>query len=318
MIIRGQFAKIHVMIVKAWQIHPKSSRIEKAEKTCMGLANEGGIQWCGPYANANMSGFWVYSPIEMEFSFDGENFQFHGMEEYGPEDYGIVKSLVRTSDQSDIDKWTFPGSGRTKTTIGVVEKNVIQIWTGLIFETPPGWCLHIRSPINFPRREIEVMEGILETDWMQYDIWINVVCHKSEKIRISKDSPIAQIIPVRRESFKSEWSLHRENINRDSPEADRVFKYWVDYNKQKFEMGGRQPLTETLKKDSTTYFRERSRMLGKGMAPMAKPSGCPFMKQKNLEDQLAEFKDSGRPKADFFPLFERDNSESMRIIANGK
>jgi hypothetical protein len=304
------------MFVKAWQLHPKACRIEKAEKTCMGLANKGGIQWCGPYTNANKAGFWLYSPIDMEFTFDGESFQMHSMEDYGPEDYQNVKSLVRDSDQANVEKWCFPGVGRTKTTVGLVEKNVIQIWTGLILETPPGWCLHIRSPINFPRRDIEIMEAVLETDWMQYDIWMNVVCTEGKKTKITKDFPIAQIIPTRRESFKADWSLQRENINRNSPEAEKVFRYWLDYNKQKFEIGGKQALTETLKKDSTTYFREREKMLGRGMEAV-KTSGCPFAKMKTLEEDLKDFKES-KPKADFFPVFENDKSDSIRKIGEHK
>jgi hypothetical protein len=299
------------MFIKAWKIHPKACRIEKAEKTCEGLANKGGVQWCGPYTNANKSGFWLYSPIEIDFTYDGEKFEIHHMEDYGPEDYDRVKQLIKPSDGSDMEKWCFPGVGRTKTTVGLVEKNVIQIWTGLIFETPPGWCLHVRSPVNFPRRNFEIMEAMLETDWMQYDIWINVSCSKG-RTKITKDFPLAQIIQTRRETFKSDWSLESEDINRESPEADKVFQYWLNYNRQKFEMGGKQPLTETLTKDSTTYFRERNKMLGNSMEP--NKSRCPFAnKQKTLEEEIEEFKDSG-PKADFFPVFEKNVSESLRII----
>lgn len=299
------------MFVKAWQIHPKACRIKRAEKTCMGLANEGGVRWCGPYTNANKAGFWLYSPIEMDFTYDGEKFEIHGMEDYGPEDYEKVKELVRPSDNAQVEKWSFPGVGRTKTTVGLVEKNVIQIWTGLIFETPPGWCLHIRSPVNFPKNGLDIVEAILETDWMQYDIWMNVSC-SAGRHRITKEMPIAQVIPTRRETFKAEWVLEREEINRDGPESDKVFSYWLSYNKQKFEMGGRQPLTETLTKDSTTYFKERNRMVGKGME--SEKRGCPFMSgKKTLEEELKEFKDA-RPKADFFPVFEKDPSQSLKSI----
>jgi len=279
----------------------------------MGFANKGGVQWCGPYTNANSSGFWVYSPIEIDLTYDDNRFEIHGIEDYGPEDYEKVKGLIRQSDDSTLEKWCFPGIGRTKTTFGLVEKNVVQIWTGLIFETPPGWCLHIRSPVNFPKEGFEIMEGILETDWMQYDIWINVSCSPG-RIRITKETPIAHIIPVRRETFKAEWAMDREEINRNTPEADRVFRYWANYNKQKFEMGGKQQLTETLNKDSTTYFRERNKIVGKSM----EPRGCPFAKrQKTLEEELKDFKESG-PKAEFFPVFENNPCESLRAIGESK
>jgi hypothetical protein len=42
-----------------------------------------------------------------------------------------------------------------------------------------------------------------------------------------------------------------------------VFKYWLNYNKKKFENGGKQLLSSdgSLTKDSTTYFREKKRLL---------------------------------------------------------
>lgn len=267
------------MNLKIWQLHPQACRVEQAEKNCMGTANEAGVKWCGPYVNANQAGFWVYSPISFEFVYDGNEFHVSDMEEYTPEDYDLVKSLVRPEDNSCFDKWTFPGAGRTKTTFSLIENNVIQIWTGLIFQTPPGWCLQIRSPINFPYSGFNVVEAILETDWMQYDIWMNIsVTQANTKILIDKSQPIAHLLPVRRESFKGEWTIERNEINRDSKEANDVFSYWLQYNKQKFEFGGKQALSETLTKDSTTYFRERQRLLGKEMEPIPGVEKCPEKK----------------------------------------
>lgn len=300
------------MLVKSWRVHPKACKIKKAEKTCMGFANKGGVQWCGPYTNANKAGFWLYPPVDMEFTFDGENFKIHSMEEYGSEDYEVVKRLVKPSDESEVEKWCFPGVGRTKTTFGLVEKNVVQIWTGLIFETPPGWCLHIGSPVNFPRREIEIMEAILETDWLQYDIWVNVLClDVGKRISIKKDRPLAQLIPMRREDFSDDWIHEDKNLCRDTPESERVFKYWLEYNKKKFESGGRQPLTETLKKDSTTYFRERNRLVSNQNPPSR---SCPFAHNKTIEEEREEFKQKKPNNAEFFAVFDRDPSKEMSII----
>jgi len=273
------------MQLKIWEVHPKACKIEKAEKSCKGVANQAAVQWCGPYVNANQSGFWVYPPVDMDFVLEDGKFKIINMESYDDEDYRIVRSLVRPEDHSDFEKWIFPNSGRTKLTLGFVEPNVMQLWTGLIFQTPPGWCLHIRNPINFPPQGFNIVEAVLESDWLQYDIWMNLsVTDVGKVISIRKDVPIAQLVPTRRESFKGEWETSREPINRDSDEADKVFKYWLHYNKQKFEFGGNQALTENLTKDSTTYFRERSRLLGKDMEPSksvdkcppAQPSKCPF------------------------------------------
>ena len=304
------------MELKVWQIHPKASRVEKSEKTLKGNANESAVKWCGPYNNANESGFWVYPPVNLDFVFKNNKIVIEKMEQYGDEDYHIVKSLIRPEDNSQIEKWTFPGIGRTKTTSSLVEPNVLQLWTGLIFQTPPGWCLNIRSPINFPYSGFSVMEAILETDWMQYDIWLNIICWEQDKtIQIRKETPIAHLLPIRRESFKENWEVKTQNINRDTEESNQVFKYWISYNKQKFEHGGKQPLTETLTKDSTTYFKERNRLVGKQMEPNINVSKCPFLNElnQNLQEENKNISECPFHQKDFkeTPIYEELNSNFL-------
>ena len=181
--------------------------------------------------------------------------------------------------RSNPDKWCIQG-GRTKFTWGSVEPNVVQIWTGLIFQTPPGWCLLIRSPINFAQKDYHVMEGVLETDWMQYDIWINLVCDRENlPLNVDKKMPIAQILPIRREGIEGKCIISEENINRNTKEANKVFEYYLQYNKKKFENGGNQYLTSdgSITKDSTTYFKEKNKIMGKEMEPK-----CPFQQSKNF------------------------------------
>lgn len=298
------------MNLKVWEVHSQACKLTHAEKTCMGTANKAGVQWCGPYVNANQTGFWLHSPINIDFKLKNGNFEIVYMDDYSSEDYNNVANLVRPEDNCEFQKWIFPGSGRTKTTFGFVEPNVIQIWTGLIFQTPPGWCLHIKSPINFPYMGYNIVEAILETDWLQYDIWMNVsVTHSDSVLSIKKEIPLAHLVPMRRESFKGEWGLERESINRDTPEAEKVFKYWINYNKQKFEFGGKQALSENLTKDSTTYFKEKARLIGKEMEPLVNApkneSKCPFAHLHETKKQVPEY--SPLVNSFVFNRFEKQN-----------
>lgn len=257
--------------LKVWRLHTKASKLKQAEKTCIGTANEAGVKWCGPYSSANKLGFWVYPPVDMEFCYDGTSFSGN-TEEYSNEDYFTIKSLVKTQDKINVEKWCDPNFGRTKFTWGSADKNVVQIWTGLIFQTPPGYCLQIRSPVNFPRENYHVMEAILDTDWMHYDIWINLICETNKKIVIRKDQPIAHLIPIKRECNK-DWEIEEENINRKTRNSNYIFRYFIQYNRKKFENGGNQLLSSDgrLKKDSTTYFKEKKKLLNGKDEPK-----CPY------------------------------------------
>ena len=147
-----------------------------------------------------------------------------------------------------------------------METGVVQIWTGCIFETPPNWALHIRSPINFPPRGCHVMEAVLETDWLQYDIWLNLVFDRpGEVVRLRRDEwpPIAQLVPVPRETYGARWRMEEEALNRNSEAADRAFRFWVQYNEKKFAGSGTDDIPfadPPATKDPSTYYKERKRV----------------------------------------------------------
>ncbi len=272
--------------MKAWHCHPKPARIIPAEKTLNNTANPSGVKWCGPYKYVNQLGWWLFPPVDVDILWKGgKEFDYNLIEPYSDADAVLIRQLMSPKEQAstNLDVWCPLGQGRTKFTWGAVDDGVVQFWTGCIFETPPGWGLHIRSPINCTPRSIYIMEGILETDWLQYDIWFNMVFTKeNEWVQLRKDGwpPLAQLVPVRRETYAKDWQLEQEIINRNTPESNRVFEFWWQYNDQKFGQGGKQLLVGdgSHMKDATTYHRERMRCLGKNLEPLAAeiaPQGCP-------------------------------------------
>ncbi len=272
--------------LKVWKCHPSAGNVLQAERSLNGLAHPGGLQFCGPYTYANRSGYWLFPPIDIDICWKGnKEFDVRFHQQYDDSDYHLLRSLILPADDVNPDKWCMEG-GRSKFTWGMVEDGVIQMWTGNIFETPPGWALHVRSPVNFPPRSCYVMEGILETDWMQQDIWTNIVFTRpNEWVEFRKDGwpPLAQLIPTRREGFAEKWEVASEMINRDTPEANRVFEYWIQFNEKKFGKGGKQALTSDMKhtKDSTTFYKEKARICAGAMEPKPEaiaPGRCPFHK----------------------------------------
>jgi hypothetical protein len=257
--------------LKVWRLHPAGCRIVPAEKTLNRTANRGAVRWCGPFTNANRAGWWVFPPVDVDIVWrGGSEFEWELLTPYTNADSHLIRLLLRGEEEHyGVDRWC-PAEGRTKFSWGLVEAGVVQLWTGCIFQTPPGWGLQLRSPVNVPPRACHVMEAILETDWLQYDIWLNLMFdRKDEVVRLRRDDwpPIAQLVPVPREAYDSGWSLAEETANRNSPEADRVFEYFADYNRKKFAGSGTDPRTEhgdPALKDSSVYFKERKRLSDDG------------------------------------------------------
>jgi hypothetical protein len=251
--------------LKVWRLHPSSCSIIRAERTLDGTAPRAAVRFCGPFTHANQAGFWVYPPVDVDIAWrGGDDFEWELLTPYPDLEEGLIRLLVAGEDGTGVDAWL----PRTKFTWGLVDEGVVQIWTGCIFQTPPGWGLHLRSPINLPPGPAHVMEAMIESDWLQYDIWLNIAFDREgETLSLRRDAwpPIAQLVPVRRESYEAHWQLESELMNRNSPGAEAVFEYFVDYNRRKFASGGKDRLSPddpTLTKDSATYFKERKRVGG--------------------------------------------------------
>jgi hypothetical protein len=252
--------------LKVWRVHPNGCPIAPAERTLRNTANADAVRWCGPYAHANKAGWWLFSPVDIDITWHGgSEFEWELLTPYSNADGLLIQFLLDGTQNASPAKWlSDPAGGRTKFTWGQVEPGVAQIWTGCIFETPPGWGLHLRSPLNCADPAIHIMDAMLETDWLQYDIWLNIAFHNvGQRVELRRDGwpPLAQLVPIPRTSYESGWTLEEELLNRESPEANRVFEYYVEYNEKKFSRGGKQPrgTGSTLMKDSTTYYRERRR-----------------------------------------------------------
>jgi Family of unknown function (DUF6065) len=263
--------------LKVWRLHPRGCPIVAAEKTLHGTANRGGVRFCGPFTNANKAGWWLFPPVDIDIVWrGGTDFEWELLTPYTDDDFHIIRLLLDELDAAHVHTW-LPVGGRTKLTWGLVEEGVVQIWTGCIFETPPGWGLHIRSPVNFPSRACRVMEAVLETDWLQYDVWLNVVFdRRDELVRLRRDEwpPIAQLVPAPRASYDERWAASEAMIDRTSPDADRVFRYFVEYNEKKFAGPGvgRDREARIPAKDSSTYYKERKRLLRPTQSELPRPT----------------------------------------------
>lgn len=252
--------------LKVWRLHPDGCRIEPAERTVNGTAPREAVRFCGPFTHANKAGFWVFPPVDVDIVWrGGRDFEWDLLTPYSDADDHLIRLLV--DDVAGIESW-LPQGGRTKFSWGLVDEGVVQIWTGCIFQTPPGWALHLRSPINVPPRPYHVMEAMLETDWLHYDIWLNVAFDQpNETVSLRRDAwpPIAQLVPVPRETYAAPWSLESEMVSRNSSDAEAIFDYFVEYNRKKFASGGKHPRSHedpSERKDSVTYYKERRRLVG--------------------------------------------------------
>ncbi len=263
------------LTLEVWRLHPNGIRIVPADAKLLGEAPPGALKWCGPFLYANKAGWWVYPPADIDLvykpvdekgtydvKYDSDPevqalnrmpgyFDYRVLSEYAHEEQAVIGEMIQPQHQ-------FRGDQRELYHFGYVEMNIVSIWTGCIFKTPPGWCLQVRSPINLNfDQPFRIQEGMLETDWMQYDIWMNLKFFRYNEwatLRRNQQYPLAQLVPVRRESYDEKWRLQDKVLNgagADQKQAEKIFDSWNAYNYKKWSAHGA--------KDPATHNKERKK-----------------------------------------------------------
>jgi hypothetical protein len=74
----------------------------------------------------------------------------------------------------------------------------VQIWTGLLARTRPGWSLAVRAPVNLPAIPgLVAWEGVVETDIWFGPLFTNVRLTRTDvPVQIRAYAPFLQVQPV--------------------------------------------------------------------------------------------------------------------------
>jgi hypothetical protein len=264
------------LTLEVWRLHPRGARLVPADKRLLGEAPPAALKWCGPFTNASQAGWWLYPPLDIDIVYRpaGEGGTYDEKFDANPDCFALKRlagyfehRLVGEDEHAESEvirgmlraRHRFRRERRQPYALGDVEMNVASVWTGCIFKTPPGWCLLLRSPINLAYDEpFRVQEAILETDWMPYDVWLNLKFFEHDRwtsLRRYQHYPLAQLVPVPRASFAGKWGVNDSVLSRAGEQGERaagVFDEWNEYNFRKWGGDGRQ-------KDSATYRKERRR-----------------------------------------------------------
>ena len=108
------------------------------------------------------------------------------------------------------------------------EPGLVQLWTGLVVRTAPGWSLIVRAPVNVPRSgTYEPYEGIIETDHWFGPLITNMRLTKTNvPIDFRADFPLLQVQPIPRHAYDDATLNNYElvpDLNQLTPED------WDDY-----------------------------------------------------------------------------------------
>ena len=174
------------------------------------------IKTCIPFLDSLTAGYiipfdqdYVVDPVESDFSVTPANRQ-------DPEDFGYH------------NKGQLPEAWKK-----VSGENAGKFHNKWLIKTPPGYsCLFIK-PMNRLEPRFEIISGIVDTDTYINVINFPFILYKRDKqFLIKKGEPMVQVIPFKRESWKSWSGFYKEKLH--SVTLSFLNSEWVDRYKKMF------------------------------------------------------------------------------------
>ena len=178
---------------------------QRADKAAVGLLPTRAFRYCDAIVSASAFGWYLFPPTNFSLLWDGSEviWTYEGAESWYP-----LSAAQFPGFRSQFDKAAPDGiKSYSPTFLGAFkEPGVVQIWTGLVARTEPGWSLLIRPPANLPRSQnFELYEGIVETDRWFGPLFTNVRLTRTHMpVEFRKDFPFLQIQPLPRELYDAD------------------------------------------------------------------------------------------------------------------
>jgi hypothetical protein len=176
------------------RIIPSARPPQRADKSAMGTLPTRAFRFCEPVVTASGFGYYVFPPIGFALWWDGQAIKWrpNGYEEWLPLSTANVPGFPAYFDENvpdEVKGWWPPFLG------ALTEPGRVQVWTGLMVRTAPGWSAHVRPPANVPPKAgMTMSEGIIETDRWFGPLITNFQLTRTDiPVEFAPDFPLLQV-----------------------------------------------------------------------------------------------------------------------------
>ena len=168
------------------------------------------MRYCDALTSATGYGYWIFPPLTLRLIWDGEqvSWSYGESEDWMPlsgTDSGAVQ-YPGFGDQFDGLAPDYLRGYSPPFLTALPELGGVQIWTGLLAKTRPGWSLNVRTPVNLPGAPgIVAWEGVVETDIWLGPLFNNFrITRTDEPVTLRANVPFLQVQPVPQIAYRDE------------------------------------------------------------------------------------------------------------------
>ncbi len=198
-------------------------------------------RFCDAVTQAAAFGWWLRAPMELSLVWDGSaiHWTWPGTDRWLPLGAAQFPHFAPRFDAAappDLAGTAPPFLA------ALPEPGLIQVWTGFLAQTAPGWSLLVRPPANLPRPSgFEAYEGIVEADRWPGPVFANLrLTRTGTPIRLDAAAPLLQLQPVPRAAYAeatlegmahvaapalftaADWDGFRDTVVRPNDTPDRA------------------------------------------------------------------------------------------------
>jgi len=195
-------------LIEFFQLVPTARPPRRADKAVGGVIPARALRYCEAITSASAFGWYVFLPVSFKVVWDGHDMLWthEGVDEWLPLTRDGVQ-YPRFSEQ--FDEAAPPDiRGFSPTFLAPsIQPGGLQIWTGCIAKTAPGWSLLVRGVANLPKTlSYQMFEGIIETDNWFGPLFNNVRIVKTDvPVEFRSDVPFLQVQPVRKDFYADKF-----------------------------------------------------------------------------------------------------------------
>ncbi len=191
-------------LIKFYRFVPECRLPQRADRSAGGSIPTRGFRYCEPVTTASAFGWYVFPPMSFSVMWDGGTdiaWTYKGADGWYSLDAAQFPNFARHFDRMappDAQGFSPPFLGAMKAPPGG-----IQLWSGLVARTAPGWSLLVRPPANLARSlGYECWEGLIETDRWFGPLFTNIrLTRTNVPIEFDANFPYLQVQPIHRSSY---------------------------------------------------------------------------------------------------------------------
>jgi hypothetical protein len=191
------------VICQFYRLIPGAPEPRRADRSADGTLPVIAYRYCEAIASASAFGWYLYPPLNFSLVWDGTEiaWTYEGADGWYP-----LRGAQFPDFLENFAKIAPEGLGELAPTFLAQGKlpGVVQIWSGYLARTAPGWALLSRGTANIPRTQgCDNFEGIVETDTWFGPLFTNVrLTRTNSPVEFHMRNPLFQVQPLLRQCYR--------------------------------------------------------------------------------------------------------------------